>query len=213
MNRKVYYSFHDIPFEGYGYGYRRPELKFSRQEIKELLISIAILSLAFSIAQSSPIYTQFIFFLPVSLLAVITAFACHEISHKYAGIKYGYWSEYRMFPAGLLFALMLSFAGFIFAAPGAVHIFGAPSREENGKISIAGPLANMLVASICIPLSNLGLVGSIFSSIAVINAFLAFFNLLPFGPLDGRKVMRWNFAIWFIGIIASLILLFLSFAY
>ena len=211
MNRKVYYSFHDIPFKGYGY--RRAELKFGREELKELLISIAILSFAFSIAQSYPKYGNFIFFLPVSFLAVVTAFACHEISHKYAGIRYGYWSEYRMFPAGLLFALMLSFAGFIFAAPGAVHIFGAPSREENGKISVAGPLANMIVASICIPFSNFGFAGSIFSSIAVINAFLAFFNLIPFGPLDGRKVMIWNFAIWFIAIVISFILLLLSSVY
>jgi len=211
MNRKVYYSFHDIPFTSYDYSYKKPELKFGREEIKELLISIAILSFAFSIAQSYPNYSEFIIFLPVSFLAVITAFACHEISHKYAGIKYGYWSEYRMFSAGLLFALLLSFAGFIFAAPGAVHIFGMPSREENGKISLAGPMANMAMTSIFLPLSNLGFAQSIFSSIAVINAFLAFFNLLPFGPLDGRKIMKWNFGVWLIAIVVSVLLMFFSF--
>ncbi|HEC76840.1 MAG TPA: site-2 protease family protein [Thermoplasmatales archaeon] len=211
MNRKVYYSFHDIPFTSYDYSYKKPELKFGRREIKELLISIAILSFAFSIAQSYPNYPNFIILLPVSFLAVITAFACHEISHKYAGIKYGYWSEYRMFPAGLIFALLLSFAGFIFAAPGAVHIFGTPSREENGKISLAGPVANMAIASIVLPLSNLEFAQSIFSSIAVINAFLAFFNLLPLGPLDGRKVMDWNFGVWLIAIVISVLLMFSSF--
>ena len=29
-----------------------------------------------------------------------------------------------------------------------------------------------------------------------INLWLAFFNMLPFGPLDGKKIMAWNFGVW-----------------
>ena len=32
--------------------------------------------------------------------------------------------------------------------------------------------------------------------IGLINAFLATFNLLPMGPLDGVKIIRWNATVW-----------------
>lgn len=204
MGRKIYYSFHEIPFR------QNYKLRFSKEEAFELFISIVVLSIAFSIVNAFPNYSIFYSFLPTSFLAVITAFACHEIAHKYMGIKYGYWSEYRMFPQGLLFALLLSFAGFLFAAPGAVMIYGMPSREESGKISMAGPMANIGVAIlflIIFKLTNLQIVGAI----AFVNAFLAFFNLLPFGPLDGRKVFAWNLQVWIAMLIISLFLLIMVF--
>ena len=185
--------------------------------IRDRLISIVVLSLAFTIMQWAPSYKLsvdyvFKFIFPISLLAVITAFACHEIAHKYMGIKYGYWSEYRMFPQGLMFALLLSFAGFLFAAPGAVMIYGMPSREESGRISAAGPMANIGMAILFLMIAKLltGLPSLIASSIASINAFLAFFNLIPIGSLDGRKIFAWNVGIWTIMLIISLSLLIIA---
>lgn len=37
---------------------------------------------------------------------------------------------------------------------------------------------------------------SLFQIVAFINAFLAVFNLIPFGVFDGLKVFRWNKIIW-----------------
>ena len=195
MDRKIYYSFHDIPYEqSYGY-YEKPKLQFSQREIIELVISIVVISLAFSIARSVLRYGDYkhiVNFLMSSFLAVVTAFACHEIAHKYVGIIHGYWSEYRMFPQGLMFALLLSFAGFVFAAPGAVQIFGTPSQSEIGKISAAGPITNLVIATVSTSLSVVigGTIGDLLVGVAYINAFLAFFNLIPFGPLDGRNLVN-----------------------
>lgn len=211
MDRRVYYSFHEIPFGGYEYGYIKPRMGFSSREIKEILISVIVLSLAFAIAWTRGAYSLLLYFLPVSFLAVVTAFACHEIAHKYAGIRYGYWSEYRMFPQGLLFALLLSFIGFVFAAPGAVMIFGMPSREESGKISMAGPMANIFVAIIFMLLASFGILYNVFIFVSHINAFLAFFNLIPFGPLDGRKIFAWNVIVWIAMIVMSVALMIISF--
>ena len=211
MERRIYYSFHDIPFGEYGHGYVKPRMGFSSREIKEILISIIVLSLAFAIAWTRGTYFLLLNFLPISFLAVVTAFACHEIAHKYAGIRYGYWSEYRMFPQGLLFALLLSFVGFVFAAPGAVMIFGVPTREESGKISMAGPMANILVAIIFMLLASSGIFYKISIFVAHINAFLAFFNLIPLGPLDGRKIFVWNIAVWTAMIFISVALMVISF--
>ena len=205
-NRKTYYSFHDIPFkdrDSYDSGIQPSGIKFSRQEIIHILIAMAVLTIAFSFAFAPyPPLThvaEVIGFLPLSFLAIVTAFFCHEIAHKYVGQKFGYWSEFRMYPQGLLFALFLGIAaGIVFAAPGAVQIFGRPNREEMGKIAVAGPSMNLVLGLVFIGIwfiSN-GIIASISFFIAYINVFLALFNLLPFGPLDGLKIFRWKKEVW-----------------
>jgi Zn-dependent protease len=104
-----------------------------------------------------------------------------------------------MYPQGLLFALFFGIIiGIVFAAPGAVQIFGRPNREEMGKISVAGPSTNLILFIIFygMGLISVGIINTISFVIAYINAILAFFNLLPFGPLDGLKIFRWKKEIW-----------------
>ena len=203
--RRVYYSFHDMPFEESNRGVSSPSpaIKFSRKEIIHILIAMGVLTIAFSFAMTpggairNPIVA--LNTIPLAFLAIVTAFFCHEIAHKYMGQKYGYWSEFRMYPQGLLFALFLGvFLGVVFAAPGAVQIFGSPNREQSGKISAAGPTMNIIIASILFPVSifGSGVIGQIAFFVAYINAFLALFNLLPFGPLDGAKIFYWKKEIW-----------------
>ena len=219
--RKTYYSFHDIPFkdrDNYDGGIQPSGIKFSVREIIHILIAMAVLTIAFSFAfvNYPPLshIDEVIGFLPLSFLAIATAFFCHEIAHKYIGQKFGYWSEFRMYPQGLLFALFLGIAtGIVFAAPGAVQIFGRPSREEMGKIAVAGPSTNLVLGLIFIGIwfiSN-GIIASISFFIAYINVFLALFNLLPFGPLDGLKIFRWKKEVWglLIGIDIALFLIIL----
>jgi Zn-dependent protease len=152
--------------------------------------------------------------MPSAFLAIVTAFFCHELGHKFMGQRYGYWSEFRMFPMGLILALFLGlFTGFVFAAPGAVTIMGYPNKDEYGKISASGPTINIGLASVFYLLTisiPFGIRG-IFALVAFINAFLAFFNLLPFGPLDGMKIFNWRKEIWISLAILSVLLLFLTF--
>jgi Zn-dependent protease len=106
-----------------------------------------------------------------------------------------------MFPQGLLLALVFGvFFGIVFAAPGAVQIYGNPGKKEYGHISLAGPVTNIVISSVFLILAlvSTGMLASASFFIGYINIFLALFNLLPFGPLDGKKVMSWRFDIWII---------------
>ena len=123
--------------------------------------------------------------------------------------KYGLWAEYRMFPHGLIFAMTLAiFTGFVFAAPGAVMFRGDAREFETGKIAAAGPLANIIISTLTLPLYLFVLyeisLGQIIGFVCLINAVLATFNLLPFGPLDGAKIIRWNGTIWIMLLIISI---------
>ncbi len=144
-----------------------------------------------------------VYLLLVSLIAVSTGFIFHELAHKLVAQRFGCWAEYRMWELGLIGALFLVVVtGWLFIAPGAVYIvpgyFGI-TRREDGIISASGAAANIALAAVFL------LVGFRFG--AVINAWLALFNMLPFPPLDGSKVIRWNFAVWGALVGAALLLL------
>jgi len=224
--RKIYTSFHDISPREYMYFPKgtievsKPG-KFSRVEIQHLIISISILTIAFALVLSENnlfygLIQGFKFdklpgYIGLSFLGIASAFFVHEMSHKFMAQRYGLWAEYRMFPKGLQFALLLGLlTPFVFAAPGAVMFMGGAKYHETGKIAVAGPLINIIIAAITFPLFLMFIettLGALFGFICLINAFLGTFNLLPFGPLDGTKIIRWNATVWVILLIFSILLL------
>jgi Zn-dependent protease len=82
-------------------------------------------------------------------------------------------------------------------SPGAMMVGNSPDVKEMGKVSIAGPAVNIFLSAV---LFSGALVPSQFSEIlllaAFLNAFMAVFNLMPFGILDGFKIFSWNKKIW-----------------
>ncbi|HPR42581.1 MAG TPA: site-2 protease family protein [Candidatus Methanofastidiosa archaeon] len=183
-------------------------MNFSKREIRDLLIAWAVLSVILSRLSVS--------FLPVSVVAVGTAFVCHELAHKYLAQRYRLYAEFRIWKQGLLFAVVIaviSLGNFIFAAPGAVYIYGfSMTNEQNGKISLAGPLLNLFIAIASI-LLDIAFPGTrLFPYLAIINGYLGFFNLLPFPPLDGSKVINWRRDIYF-GAVATAFLIIMFIEY
>jgi len=149
--------------------------------------------------------------LGISAMTVGVGFILHELAHKFAALHYGYWAEFRKDNLMLLVAVvMAALTGFVFAAPGATMISApALSRRENGWISAWGPAANLLLALPFVGMALLG--GSPLLTIGVmgwqINGMLAAFNMLPVGPLDGKKVLAWNPAVFGILLAAAGVLL------
>ncbi len=176
---------------------------FGRQELIQILISVAVLTAAFTIVLSGSVPLYFAF--AVAATVSLTGFLLHELGHKFVAQRYGAWAEYRMYTTGLLMALLLSFLGFLFAAPGAVYIQGRISKKQNGLISLAGPSTNIAFGTAFIVLwllfPSYGLWSAAFNWIGVLSLFLAGFNLIPLGPLDGKKVLAWSPTAWVLAII------------
>lgn len=179
----------------------RPRITFSRTELLHLVASVAALTLAITLARNGLKVPTFSADLGVqvlaALLAVGTGFVLHELAHKVLAQRYGHWAEFRAYFAGLGMTLLVAaFTGVLFAAPGAVLIQGRVTPRENGLISLVGPATNLLLALVAWPFAWAvdadALVPTVAGMVAQINAFLCLFNLVPFGPLDGRKVLRWS---------------------
>ncbi len=174
-------------------------MKFSAREIKDIGFAWAMISLAFAI-----LFTKNLIILPAvfvfSGITVGVAFVVHELCHKYIAQRYRLWAEFRAEPNMLILAVLMSFFGFVFVAPGAVLIGGRRvSVKENGKISAAGPLSNIILALLFFGISTLTLphlVLTIAKYGVLINSWLALFNMIPFWMFDGKKIFRWNKVIW-----------------
>ena len=187
------------------------------KELRDLIISALSLAVAFGIALSGG-YSAFsdprdlVIVSLVSIVAVSLGFILHEMGHRFVARRFGCFAEYTIWPMGLIVALICSLFGFVFAAPGAVMIrpgidpLGkeiALTKEKTGMISIAGPVMNICLAVIFFIL-NVAYPTLLFSLGAQINTWLAIFNLIPFGPLDGAKILRWNKWAWFAALAAGI---------
>lgn len=184
-------------------------MRFSQEEISQLFKAWFAISLAFTIARGGLGTPFFVRHFLLSGLTVGVAFLAHELAHKFVAQRFGCFAEFRAFDLGLLLAVLMSFSGFIFAAPGAVVIAGLVSRAENGKIATAGPLTNIVLALLFWFSTASFRSISLLSDGFTINAWLAFFNLLPFWQLDGLKILNWSRGVWILLILTAGALIFL----
>ncbi len=166
---------------------------FSKREIKDLSKAWIILSLAFAIVFYGANFDYgFILAFLVSAITVGTAFIFHEMGHKIVAQHYGCFAEFRSFDNMLFLALIMSFFGFVFAAPGAVMIAGPVGTKRNGLISLAGPGMNVILAFLFLAFGLLFGNSVIIFYGFLINSWIGLFNMIPFGNFDGIKILRWN---------------------
>jgi Zn-dependent protease len=181
---------------------------FSPKELKHLAVAVLLvmgvgLSYGFFADSLSGNWAVLLSALAVVLTA---SFFAHEIAHKVTAQRRGLWAEFRLTLWGsvLTFVFMVLPVTFKLISPGAVMISGPASVDDIGKISIAGPVTN-IVLSLAL-LGTAFLVPNLFFVFvlgSLINGFIAVFNLIPFGILDGFKIFNWNKTIWALAFIAS----------
>jgi Zn-dependent protease len=188
---------------------RRSQGRFymSPKELKHLTVAaLLVVGIGFSIV----FYANYGWTLTMtSIFAVIltASFLVHEMAHKVAAQRKGLWAEFRLTLWGAVLTLLSVVSPFKLVAPGAVMISGPAQLGEVGRISIAGPVTNMVFSTAFlgagfVPTSYSGL----FFLAALFNATIAVFNLIPFGILDGFKIYSWNKKVWALALAPSVVL-------
>ena len=207
-------------YNSYQYSYkvgspRQNHITSSPKEVKHISVAAAlIVAIGFSIGLYGRYFGGFNFTWTWTLMAAFAALITasvliHEMAHKIMAQRNGLWAEFRLTTWGVVLTFVSVFLPFRMIAPGAMMISGSPNSEEIVKISIAGPATNLALSA--------GILGaayavspSPFASMlffaAYINAFLATFNLIPFGILDGFKIFSFNKKVWLLAFIPSVLL-------
>ncbi|MBX0285496.1 metalloprotease [Halomicroarcula sp. F28] len=203
------------------------ELQFSQRELRDLAVAWLALGVAFTLllereliaaldsggaiaGLSAVVVAETLL---ISLLTVGVGFLLHELAHKVVAVRFGqvaaFRADYRMLGVAIVGAMV----GFLFAAPGAVVHRGRLTAKQNGLIALAGPVTNLLLSVVflvpffvVLTTGTSGFLADLTTRGLQINLLLAGFNMLPFGPLDGRKIRAWSTLVWAVVAIPSLVL-------
>ncbi len=149
--------------------------------------------------------------------AIVLGFVMHEIGHRQVAKALGYTSRYRAWYLGMLLTLISGIASmgrFLFAATGAVeievHNLRRIDKDSITLMALAGPIVNIVISLTALAMVPIvtGSARIVATTLATINAFLAFFNLLPLPPLDGHKVYVYGRRdLWVAAVVVSVALL------
>jgi Zn-dependent protease len=205
------------PTYPYGYSWtstlpRTGRVSTSRSEVMQIAIAYAVLTFDLTIllggtgalfgtnATSLP-YLVTAPIVAVAAVAALTGFVAHEMAHKVVAQRSGYWAEFRWSVFGLVFSVVTSLFGVLFAAPGATVVSGMTDTRLWGRTALAGPSINVAFGAVfyggaLLTFSSGSNVFDWFLLLAFINFWFATFNLIPLGPLDGAKVLRWSAGVW-----------------
>ena len=172
-------------------------LEFDARELGDLLVAWAALALAFTFFfergvladPATALSMEFLWALALNAGTVGVAFLLHELAHKVVAVHYDQRAAFRADYGMLFVAVMGGLAGFIFAAPGAVHHRGWLTEREGALIALAGPATNIVLTGVFVAIAAFEPV--LWRGVWV-NALLAAFNLLPIGGLDGRRVLDYS---------------------
>lgn len=202
------YVFGQQPFK------RKYRVRFSQKEVKHIGIAVALVAgIGLSIGLYENFFGGFMIKWTWAMMAafaavMVASFLTHEIAHKAVAQRSGLWAEFRLTTFGAILTFASVFLPFKMIAPGAMMIGGSLRKNSDiVNISIAGPLTNFVYSSIFLALVFALPVslewGFVLLFAAYINAFMAVFNLIPFGVLDGFKIFSLNKKLWAVAFVPS----------
>lgn len=139
----------------------------------------------------------------IYIIAGGIAVTLHEFGHRYAAHRKNVATEVKFWELGAVTMFLTGwFTGSVFAQPQRTIIDekGVEERSKQGEkipvevqISLAGPLVNLGIAVITIPFLFVGgEVTKVASIMLMMTLLLAVYHLMPFNPMDGKAIAKWN---------------------
>jgi Zn-dependent protease len=146
--------------------------------------------------------------IPYLAITLMIAFTFHEFAHAFVAYKFGDMTAKKqgrltlnplkhLDPIG---TILIFIAGFGWARPVPVNrFFFKKPRLAGILVSVAGPLSNLILASlgfiVAFGLNRAGVIApdSFYDFLEIfirLNIVLFIFNLLPFPPLDGYRIIE-----------------------
>lgn len=204
---------------------QRPELiEFAKAWLGTALAFAVLFS---GSSRSNPQYFLSSDFAIILLLAALTAglgVILHELMHRVVARYFGATAHFVANDGMLLISILIAFTGFLFAAPGAVWHSGYLTKRQVGLIAAAGPITNMVLALLFLGATAtvIGTRGAVLPGTLEtkqlllqgllmgfqVNGILGVFNMLPFGPIDGAKVLSWSAVAFGVLISAAILIAF-----
>lgn len=146
------------------------------------------------------------------LIVVFTAISVHELAHGFVAYKLGdptakYAGRLTLNPIAHfdpIGALCMVLFGFGWAKPVPVNpMYFTDRKRDNALVALAGPLSNIALAFASTVLTALfecfihfkfdnfitDFISLVLVQLAIVNIGFAVFNLIPFPPLDGSKIL------------------------
>jgi Zn-dependent protease len=220
-------------YNSYNYSYvfgqdppkRKRHVTFSQKEVRHITIAaLLVVGIGFSIGLYGNFFGGFLFSWTYDMMAtfaavMVASFLTHEIAHKTIAQQRGLWAEFRLTTWGAMLTFASIFLPFRLIAPGAMMIGGTlPKNDDTLKISLAGPITNIAYSSVFLGcafvlIPGFYAYGMLMFFAAYINAFMALFNLVPFGVLDGQKIFSCSKKLWALAFVPSLVLTIFTFLY
>ncbi len=183
----------------------------SPKEVLHLSVgALVVLAVGFSyIFQPEFLTPQGIWLWNGAALAFTAIFMLHELAHKAVAMHNGLWAEFRLSRLGLLITALSIVLPMKFISPGAVVISGEANKKTIGLTAFAGPFTNLVLSPVFFGLyflvSNYA-VSFIMLSGAWLSSWIALINLIPYGIMDGAKIMWWNKKVWAVSFVAAVAL-------
>ncbi|MBU5689510.1 MAG: hypothetical protein QXM68_03980 [Candidatus Aenigmatarchaeota archaeon] len=174
-------------------------MKFSKDEIKDIIVSISIMTLFYTFPEWSIKFATYFLIISIS-------FILKQIMHKMMAKKLQCTSTYKVHMPFFLFGLWLMILkpilGLSFLVVGSIEIvpykFGRWGIKlvkltpyDLGIITLAGTMVNLIIAY-----TFLFVQSDISQTIVKINCMLVIFNMIPLPQFDGSKIFMWTVWGW-----------------
>jgi len=185
----------------------------SLYEITVAVISTLLIGTSFYLLpDAGPLLTTIALFSGIAGTAVVAS----DLVRRWMVRRHGQYAEYRIWPLGTVLMYLTAWQFGCACGKPSRFIFEGPKERDRRDVALeclAGPAVCCIFAGI---FALLILLGGDLAGIAVtglsVNIMLALYSLMPFEPMDGPKVWRWNPGI-FLAIFIPLLALYIGIAY